>query len=84
MATELTERTVIEKAAVELGWSIRQGGDWTAFGYNGSQLTVWWRADSTAGSADMGEPGDLPDFTVLSNVAEWVQQQLEAVREGLA
>lgn len=41
-ASDLTERVELEALALELGWSINQTGDRTAFGYGGQTLTVTW------------------------------------------
>ncbi|WP_280448404.1 hypothetical protein [Nocardia brasiliensis] len=78
MTSELTERTVIEKAALEQGWVIDREGVRTKFTRGGRQMRVFWdlttgRVTGVAPAPWMGAP--------VSYLPEWVLDSLRTPEE---
>lgn len=84
----MTERVSIGVDAVQLGWSIAQESDRSAFGYDGRTLTVWWSDNGDATAAELrttaGEDG-LPGTDIIAHrewfgehgtVGDWVRDAL--------
>ncbi|MEV6555912.1 hypothetical protein AB0M22_09360 [Nocardia sp. NPDC051756] len=75
MATELTERTVIEKAALEHNWVIDRVGLATLFTQDDRQFALSWSADDGRVRAVDPRPW-MPAPT--SYLVEWILEILRA------